>query len=45
MQDEFTKEIERLTGRRVTAFLSANQTTPGVAAELFFLEPPPAAAL
>ncbi len=45
MQDEFTKEFERLTGRRVTAFLSANQTTPGVAAELFFLEPPPAAAL
>ena len=43
MQDEFTAEIERLTGRRVTAFLSANQTTPGVACELFFLELPPAA--
>lgn len=42
MQDEFTGEIERLTGRRVTAFLSANQTTPGVACELFFLETPPA---
>ena len=41
MQDEFTVEIERLTGRRVTAFLSANQTTPGVACELFFLEAPP----
>lgn len=40
MQDEFTEEIERLTGRRVTAFMSANQTTPGVACELFFLEPP-----
>ena len=39
MQDEFTAAIERLTGRRVTAFLSANQTTPGVACELFFLEP------
>ena len=45
MQDEFTMEIERLTGRRVTAFLSANQTTPGVAAELFFLEPPQEAPL
>lgn len=42
MQDEFTVEVERLTGRRVTAFLSANQTAPGVACELFFLEPPPA---
>ena len=43
MEDEFTAAIERLTGRRVTAFLSANQTTPGVACELFFLEPPPGA--
>ena len=44
MEDEFTAEIERLTDRRVTAFLSANQTTPGVACELFFLEAPPGAA-
>ena len=43
-QDEFTKAIERLTGRRVTAFLSANQTNPGIACELFFLEAPPGAA-
>ena len=42
MEDEFTGEIERLTGRRVTAFLSANQTDPGVACELFFLEAAPA---
>ena len=41
-EDEFTKAIERLTDRKVTAFLSANQTTPGVACELFFLEAPPA---
>jgi uncharacterized protein YbcI len=41
-EDEFTAEVERLTGRRVTAFLSANQTHPGVACELFFLEAPPA---
>jgi uncharacterized protein YbcI len=43
-EDEFTRAIERLTGRRVTAFLSANQTTPGVACELFFLDARPAAA-
>jgi len=40
-QDEFTQAIERLTGRKVTAFLSANQASPGVACELFFLEAPP----
>ncbi len=40
MQDEFTAEIERLTRWRVTAFLGANQTTPGVACERFFLETP-----
>lgn len=42
-QDEFTAAIERLTQRPVTAFLSANQTNPGVACELFFLEAPPGA--
>lgn len=40
-EDEFTEAVERLTGRRVTAFLSANQTAPGIACELFFLEAPP----
>lgn len=44
-EDEFTEAIERLTHRSVTAFLSANQTTPGIACELFFLEAPPAAAV
>lgn len=39
-EDEFTAAVERLTQRRVVAFLSANQTNPGVASELFFLEPP-----
>ena len=39
-EDEFTTAIERLSGRTVTAFLSANQTAPGVACELFFLEAP-----
>src|SRR5579863_4166002 len=40
-EDEFTAAIERLTHRRVVAFLSANQTTPGVACELFFLDGAP----
>lgn len=39
-EDEFTREIERLTGRTVVAFMSANQTDPGIACELFYLEPP-----
>ena len=38
-EDEFTAAIERLTQRRVVAFMSANQTSPGMASELFFLEP------
>jgi uncharacterized protein YbcI len=42
-EDEFTAAVEGLTGRKVTAFLSANQTDPGVASELFFLEAPPPA--
>jgi uncharacterized protein YbcI len=40
-EDEFTAAIERLTKRRVVAFLSANQTNPGVACELFFLDAAP----
>ncbi len=43
-EDEFTAAIERLTHRRVVAFLSANQTTPGVACELFFLDAAPVTA-
>ena len=42
-EDDFTEAIERLTRRRVVAFLSANQTDPGVASERFFLEAPPPA--
>ena len=42
-QDEFTAAVERLTHRRVVAFMSANQTAPGVAAELFFLDATPLA--
>ncbi len=40
-EDEFTAAIQRLTHRRVVAFMSANQTTPGVACELFFLDAAP----
>ena len=40
-EDEFTEAIERLTGRSVTAFLSAPPPHPAVACELFFLEAPP----
>ena len=40
-EDEFTSMIEALTQRKVTAFMSANQTAPGVACELFFLEASP----
>ncbi len=42
-QDEFTAAVERLTRRRVVAFMSANQASPGIASELFFLEPRSAA--
>lgn len=37
-QTEFIAMVERLTGRRVATFLSANQTRPGVAAEVFILD-------
>lgn len=40
-EDEFTSLIERLTDRSVTGFLSANQTAPGIACELFFLDEAP----
>ncbi|MDP2710590.1 MAG: Na-translocating system protein MpsC family protein [Solirubrobacteraceae bacterium] len=43
-EDEFTVAVERLTRRRVVAFMSANQTLPGVAAELFILDTAPLAA-
>ena len=43
-EDEFTAAIEGLTHRKVLAFLSANQTVPGMACELFFLDAAPLAA-
>ena len=38
-EDAFTAAVERITMRTVVAFLSANQTSPGIASEMFFLEP------
>jgi hypothetical protein len=43
-EDDFSAAVERLTLRRVVAFLSANQTSPGIACEMFFLAPIEAAA-
>jgi uncharacterized protein YbcI len=38
-EDAFSAAVERLTLRRVVAFMSANQTSPGLACEMFFLAP------
>lgn len=38
-EDDFSAAVERLTLRRVVAFMSANQTAPGIACEMFFLDP------
>jgi uncharacterized protein YbcI len=38
-EDVFSRTVERLTLRRVVAFLSGNQTSPGIACEMFFLAP------
>ena len=39
MSEALTADIERLTGRRVIAFMSTNHIDPDLAAELFILEP------
>jgi uncharacterized protein YbcI len=41
MQELFVTTIEKLTGRTVAAFLSANRQDPDLAVELFVLEPTP----
>jgi uncharacterized protein YbcI len=38
-EDAFSAAVERLTLRPVVAFMSANQTSPGIACEMFFLAP------
>ena len=39
MQERFVTTIERLSGRKVSAFMSANRQDPDFAVELFVLEP------
>ena len=43
MQDRFISEVERLTGRRVTAFISNSHVGPDLEIELFVLAPAPKA--
>jgi uncharacterized protein YbcI len=40
MRPDFTAAIERLTGRKVIAFISGNNTDPDIASELFILDRP-----
>ncbi len=44
MQADFCEAVERLTGRKVLAFISGNHIDPDVAAELFILDGPPGSA-
>jgi uncharacterized protein YbcI len=39
MGDDLVSAVERLTGRGVTAFMSANHIDPDLAAEIFVLNP------
>jgi uncharacterized protein YbcI len=39
LADEFKAEVERITGRKVTAFVSSVHFDPDMAVELFMLEP------
>jgi uncharacterized protein YbcI len=41
MREECVAEIATLTGRRVTAFMSANHIDPDIAAEIFVLDGAP----
>jgi len=43
MQDDVSKEIEQLTGRKVIGFMSDNHIDPDLAVEVFVLEPLPRA--
>lgn len=38
MEEDFRAAVERLTGRKVVAFLGANHLKPDVAAEIFVLD-------
>jgi uncharacterized protein YbcI len=39
MQADVTRDIERLTGRKVVGFMSDNHIDPDLAVEVFVLEP------
>ena len=39
MREELTEGVERITGREVIAFMSANHVEPDVAVEVFVLAP------
>jgi uncharacterized protein YbcI len=41
MREDAIASIEQITGRKVTAFMSANHIDPDLAAEVFVLEPKP----
>jgi uncharacterized protein YbcI len=41
MREDVSKEIEQLTGRTVTGFMSDNHIDPDLAVEVFVLEPLP----
>jgi uncharacterized protein YbcI len=41
MEADFREAVERLTGRKVLAFISGNHVDPDIAAELFILDAPP----
>jgi len=41
MADDFREAVERLTGRKVLAFISGNHIDPDIAADLFILDGPP----
>jgi hypothetical protein len=40
MENGFRAAVERLTGRKVLAFISGNHTNPDIAAEVFILDGP-----
>lgn len=40
MENDFREAVERLTGRRVVAFIGGNELEPDVAAQLFVLDEP-----
>jgi uncharacterized protein YbcI len=44
MRDDLVDAVERLTGRKVAAFLSANHIAPDLAIESFMLDPEASAA-